>query len=53
MQHHVKTNNVDEYLKIFSLIVNIFYALKRLNYGRWGLLFLQKMNAAAAEFKEL
>ena len=43
LERAVRTNNVSEYLKILPLVVEIFFALNRPNYARWGSLFLNKL----------
>ena len=37
----VRTNNVNSYIQILSHVVNIFFALNRPNYARWGCFFMQ------------
>lgn len=46
LQRCVKTNDVRSYISIFPKIVEVFFALNRPNYSRWGMLFLQKLETA-------
>ena len=43
LQTCVKTNDVSGYVSILKIILIVFFALNRLNYARWGTLFLQKL----------
>ena len=53
LQRCVKTNDVSVYINIFPKIVEIFFALNRPNYSRWGMLFLHKLKTAHPRLKEI
>jgi len=40
LQRCVKMNDVDGYIAVFLAILDVFFALNRPNYARWGTLFL-------------
>ena len=43
LQRAVRTNNVMKYIQILPYVIEIFFALNRPNYARWGSLFLSKL----------
>ena len=45
----VRTNNVDQYIDILPAVIDIFFGLNRINYARWGVLFLNKLETAAPQ----
>ncbi len=53
LQRSVKTNDVGRYIKIFPILLDVFFALNRPNYARWGTLFLQKLDDGGAEFRDI
>ena len=46
LQRCVKTNDVVGYMNLFPKILDVFFALNRPNYARWGTLFQHKMKTA-------
>lgn len=42
-QRAVRTNNVELYIKVFPSMIDVFFALNRPNYARWGSYSLEKM----------
>ena len=55
LQRAVRSNDVHGYIHVLSSIIEIFVALNRPNYARWGSLFLhklQQMNPKAHEILE-
>jgi hypothetical protein len=55
LQRAVRMNDLDLFEKVLPSVVDIFFALNRPNYARWGSLFLtklQKMPAAARKTLE-
>jgi len=53
LQRCVKTNDVSSYIQILPLLLNVFFALNRPNYARWGTLFLQKLKSANPKLHEV
>ena len=53
LQRCVKTNDVAGYIDIFPLILDVFIALNRPNYARWGTLYLQKLKSAPPEVLDI
>ena len=43
LQRAVRTNDVDLYVETFPFVLDMFFALNRPNYARWGSLFLDKL----------
>ena len=52
LQRCVKTNDVSSYIQVLPLLLNVFFALNRPNYARWGTLFLQKLKSANPKLRE-
>ena len=46
LQRCVKTNDVRGYINVLPKILDVFFALNRPNYARWGTLFLHKLKTA-------
>ena len=44
LQRAVRTNDVELYIKVLPLLVDVFFALNRPNYARWGSYFLERLN---------
>ena len=42
----VRTNDIENYLKILPFVIDVFFALNRPNYARWGVLFLEQLKTA-------
>ncbi|KAJ8024334.1 hypothetical protein HOLleu_37052 [Holothuria leucospilota] len=42
-QRAVRNNDVELYIQLLPLLVDVFFALNRPNYARWGSYFLEKM----------
>lgn len=53
VQRCVKTNDVDGYIAVLPALLDVFFALNRPNYARWGALFLQKLKNAEPKVKEI
>ena len=53
LQRCVKTNDVDGYIAIFPTVLDVFFALNRPNYARWGTLFLQKLTSSNPQCQEI
>lgn len=49
----VHTNDVEGYLSILPEVIDIFFALNRPNYARWGILFLSQLSKAAPQCRAL
>jgi hypothetical protein len=49
----VKTNDVQGYIDVLPALLDIFFALNRPNYARWGTLFLQKLQNAEPEVRDI
>ncbi len=47
LQRCVKTNDVSGYIRVFPMLLAVYFALNRPNYARWGTLFLHKLETAA------
>lgn len=47
----LRTNNVEEYISALPAIIDIFFALNRTNYARWGVLFLNQLERAPPQAK--
>ena len=45
LQRAVRTNNVRGYIEILPCVIEVFFALNRPNYARWGSLYLQKLQS--------
>ena len=43
LQKAVRHNDVEHYIEILPNIVEVFFALNRSNYARWGCLYLQNL----------
>ncbi|ESO88713.1 hypothetical protein LOTGIDRAFT_165497 [Lottia gigantea] len=53
LQRCVKTNDVNGYINVFPMILGVFFSLNRLNYARWGTLFLQKLKSCDPKLIEI
>ena len=53
LQRCIKTNDVQGYIHSFQAVLEVFFALNRPNYARWGTLFLQELRKAGPEFREI
>ena len=53
LQRAVRTNDVSGYLAVLPTLVDIFFALNRQNYARWGTLFLDKLHNAEPQFRAI
>ena len=42
----VRTNDIDSYIAILPAVIDALFGLNRPNYGRWGVLFLEKLKSA-------
>lgn len=49
----VKMNDVDGYINAFPAMLDVFFALNRPNYARWGTLFLQKLVSADPQLRKI
>ena len=47
LMHAVCTNDIDAYSNILLILIDIFFALNRPNYARWGILCYFKLTKAA------
>ena len=45
LQRAVRTNNIREYTEVFLCVIEVFFALNRPNYARWGSLYLHKLQS--------
>ena len=45
------TNNIEDYISTLPAVIDIFFALNRTNYARWGVLFLNQLESAAPQAK--
>ena len=53
LQRCVKTNDVSGYLQVLPAVLEVFFALNRPNYARWGSLFFQKLKSADSCLMEI
>ncbi|XP_041481075.1 uncharacterized protein LOC121428475 [Lytechinus variegatus] len=53
VQRCVKTNDVNGYIRVLPMLLEVYFALNRPNYARWGTLFLQKLRSAHPNFLEI
>ncbi|KAK4309970.1 hypothetical protein Pmani_018437 [Petrolisthes manimaculis] len=53
VQRCVKMNDVDGYINVFPAMLNVFFALNRPNYARWGTLFLQQLRSADPQLHKI
>ncbi|XP_068240150.1 uncharacterized protein [Palaemon carinicauda] len=53
LQRCVKTNDVDGYIDVFPVILDVFFSLNRPNYSRWGTLFLHKLTSSHPQLREI
>ena len=45
----VRTNNIRHYIDVLPAVIDVFFALNRTNYARWGVLFLNKLETASPQ----
>ena len=43
----MRTNNIEDYISALPAVIDIFFALNRTNYARWGVIFLNQLESAA------
>lgn len=53
LQRAVRTNDVDRYIQILPEVIDVFFALNRPNYARWGSLFLNKLQNMDPKAREI
>ena len=53
LQRCVRTNDVSGYIGVLSAVLDIFFALNRSNYARYGVLFLHQIQNASIEFRNI
>ena len=51
--HAVRTSDVNGYINILPIMIDIFFGLNRPNYARWGVLFLKKLQMANPRILEV
>ncbi|KAK3861799.1 hypothetical protein Pcinc_032273 [Petrolisthes cinctipes] len=53
LQRCVKMNDVDGYIDVFPAVLDVFFALHRPNYTRWGTLFIQRLLTADPALRDV
>ena len=53
LMHAVCTNDIDAYITILLILIDIFFALNRPNYARWGILCYFKLTKAAPQIQRV
>ena len=53
MQRVIKMNDVAGYITVLPAILDVFFALNRPNYARWGSLFLKKLENAPPPIRRI
>lgn len=46
-------NDVDGYISVFLFVLDVFFALHRPNYARWGTLFIQRLLTADPALRDI
>ena len=53
LQRAVRTNDVDSFIQVLPRVIEVFFALNRPNYARWGTLFLHKLKNMDQKAREI
>ena len=53
LQRYVRTNDVSGYIGVLPTVLDLFFALNRPNYARYGTLFLHQLRNAGTELTNI